>query len=162
MTNISVREYTNIPKTARNWQFLEVNGTGYLFRNERSTLFYNKLDLDKGTIDELTKLIVKGTILKFKAIEIKSNIVIVLCVQLNIGILLECYTLLDGNSFRYLGSLPVLKRVKDMEIITKLSDNEDTYKIFVLNEEDFFLQMQNSIDVYGFDIDFSTNALNFW
>lgn len=139
-----------------------MNGTGYLFRNERSTLFYNKLDLDKGTIDELTKLIVKGTILKFKAIEIKSNIVIVLCVQLNIGILLECYTLLDGNSFRYLGSLPVLKRVKDMEIITKLSDNEDTYKIFVLNEEDFFLQMQNSIDVYGFDIDFSTNALNFW
>lgn len=162
MTNISVREYTNVPKTARNWQFLEVNGTGYLFRNERSTLFYNKFDLDKGTIDELTKLIVKGTILKFKAIEIKSNIVIVLCVQLNIGILLECYTLLDGNSFRYLGSLPVLKRVKDMEIITKLSDNEDTYKIFVLNEEDFFLQMQNSIDVYGFDIDFSTNALNFW
>lgn len=139
-----------------------MNGTGYLFRNERSTLFYNKLDLDKGTIDELTKLIVKGTILKFKAVEIKSNIVIVLCVQLNIGILLECYTLLDGNSFRYLGSLPVLKRVKDMEIITKLSDNEDTYKIFVLNEEDFFLQMQNSIDVYGFDIDFSTNALNFW
>ncbi|XP_043789658.1 uncharacterized protein LOC122713359 [Apis laboriosa] len=162
VTNISVREYTNVPKTARNWQFLEVNGTGYLFRNERSTLFYNKLDLDKGTIDELTKLIVKGTILKFKAIEMKSNIVIVLCVQLNIGILLECYTLLDGNSFRYLGSLPVLKHVKDMEIITKLSDNQDTYKIFVLNEEDFFLQMQNSIDVYGFDIDFSTNGLNFW
>lgn len=162
VTNISVREYTNVPKTARNWQFLEVNGTNYLFRNEKSTLFCNKLDLDKGTIVELTRLIVKGTILKFKAIEMKSNIVIVLCVQLNTGILLECHALLNGNSFQYLGSLPVLKHVKDIEIITKLSDNEEPYKIFVLNEEEFFLQLQNSIDVYGFDIDFSTNALNFW
>lgn len=162
VTNISVREYTNVPKTARNWQFLEVNGTNYLFRNEKSTLFCNKLDLDKGTIVEFTRLIVKGTILKFKAIEMKSNIVIVLCVQLNTGILLECHALLDGNSFQYLGSLPVLKHVKDIEIITKLSDNEEPYKIFVLNEEEFFLQLQNSIDIYGFDIDFSTNALNFW
>lgn len=165
MTNISVREYTNVPKTARNWQFLEVNGTSYLFRNERSTLFYSKLDLDKGTIDEPTRLIVKGIILKFKAIEMKSNIVIVLCVQSNTGILLECHALLDGNSFQYLGSLPVLKRVKDIEIITKLSDHvtqeHDQYKIFVLNEEELF-QLQSSIDVYGFDVDFSTNALNFW
>lgn len=163
MTNISVREYTNVPETARNWQFLEVNGTKYLFRNEKSTLFCNKLDLDKGTIDEVTRLIVKGNILKFKAIEMKSNIVIVLCVQLDIGILLECHTLLDGDSFQYLGSLPVLKHVKDMDVITRSSDNEDNeYKIFVLNEEEFFLQLQNSIDVYGFDVDFSTSALNFW
>lgn len=163
MTNIFVREYTNVPETARNWQFLEVNGTKYLFRNEKSTLFCNKLDLDEGTIDEVTRLIVKGSILKFKAIEMKSNIVIVLCVQLDIGILLECHTLLDGDSFQYLGSLPVLKHVKDMDVITRSSDNEDNeYKIFVLNEEEFFLQLQNSIDVYGFDVDFSTNALNFW
>ena len=57
----------------------------------------------------------------------------------------------------------MLKHVKDMDVITRSSDNEDNeYKIFVLNEEEFFLQLQNSIDVYGFDVDFSTSALNFW
>lgn len=56
-----------------------------------------------------------------------------------------------------------MKHVKDMDVITRSSDNEDNeYKIFVLNEEEFFLQLQNSIDVYGFDVDFSTSALNFW
>ncbi|XP_076621665.1 female sterile (1) Nasrat [Colletes latitarsis] len=168
VTNISVHEHANLPETGTNWQFLEVNGTGYLTRTEKSRLSFHKLDSNNVPSDDPVVLDVQGAILMFKVISLNSfrstgdpeiNVVAVLCVESKNGTLLQWYRFLDGKSFQFFWSSPVQKYIKDIEIVQHGNRN----KLLLLDENEMRFGKQYSyIDVYGFSIDFSINAFHFW
>ncbi|XP_076237942.1 female sterile (1) Nasrat [Calliopsis andreniformis] len=171
VTDISVDEYTNLPEAETKWQYLEINGSGYLIRTEKSTLFFYKLSLDNApnTLSkDFASLSVEGSIVTFKVISLESfrststpeiDVVAVLCVESDRGTSLQWYRLLDGNSFKFFWSWPVQKHTKDMEFIQQGIQK----KLLLLNENEIRFGRQNSpIDIYGFNIDFLTNSFNFW
>ncbi|XP_017762651.1 PREDICTED: uncharacterized protein LOC108552551 [Eufriesea mexicana] len=161
VSNISVHRYPKLPETATDWQFLDVNGTNYLFRTEKSTLFFYKFDSEKPAVDDPVNLHVDGAILTFKVISLRSefDIVAVLCVESANGTLLRWYKLVDGNSFEFFWSWPIQKRIKDITFI----QHEEPYKILLLNDNDMHIGPQYSfIDVYGFNIELATDTFHFW
>lgn len=161
MSNISVHQYSKLPETATNWQFLDANGISYLFRTEISTLFSYKFNSEMTEVDDPVILHVNGTIPTFKVISLGSefDIVAVLCVESINGALLRWYKLVDGNSFESFWSWPIQKRIKDITFI----QHEEPYKILLLNDNDMHIGLQNSfIDVYGFNIEFATDTFHFW
>lgn len=167
LTDISIHEYPNLPETGTKWQFLEANGTGYLIRTEKSALSSYKLDLNDPLINDSTNLNVEGTILTSKVISLNSfpfaaaprvEVIAVLCVESDRGTSLLWYRL-DGTSFQFFWSWPVQKHIKVVEFI----QHGDQNKLVLLNEDEIRFGKQFSpIDVYGFSIDFPSNAFHFW
>ncbi|KOC67832.1 hypothetical protein WH47_12162 [Habropoda laboriosa] len=161
VTDISVQELANVPSTRTNWLFLEVNESAYLFNTEESSFFFYKLDLTIGLATHSANLIVEGTILTFNVIslQLEIDLVVVLCVESTSGTTLKWYRLVDGNSFEFFWSWQVQKRLKDMKFIRQ----EQLNKLLLLNDDKEHFGMQySSIDVYGFNIDFSTTSFDFW
>ncbi|CAK9817947.1 hypothetical protein ANTQUA_LOCUS9611 [Anthophora quadrimaculata] len=161
VTDIPVQELTDLPSTGTNWLFLEINGTGCLFKTEQSSFFFYKLDLTNGLVNHHANFTVDGTISIFNVISLQSEIdlVLILCVESANGITLRWYRHVDGNSFEFFWSWPVQKRLKDMKFI------QDKYlnKLLLLNDDEMQFGMQYSfIDVYGFSINFSTDNFHFW
>ncbi|XP_053973610.1 uncharacterized protein LOC128873789 [Hylaeus volcanicus] len=168
VTDISVHEYTNLPETGTNWQFLEVNDTGYLARTERSILWLHQLDSNGALTDEPAILNIGGLILAFKVIGLSSfslianpeiDVVVVLCVASDTGTSLQWYRLVDGKFSNIFWSWPVQKHVKDMEFVQQGNLN----KLLILDENEMrFGKQYSHIDVYGFSIDFSTSVFHLW
>lgn len=161
VTNISVHEYTNLPKTATNWQFLDVNGISYLFRVEGSIFFVYKFDLNTAVVNDSVSFDLEGIILTFQVIDLHSgpDAVAVFCVESNNGTILSWHRLKNGNSLQFVQSWTVQKRIKDIKFI----QHERPYKILLLNDNELHPGLEDPfIDMYGFDIDFSTNTFNFW
>lgn len=161
MTDISVREYANLPKTATSWQSLDVNGISYLFRVEESIFFVYKFDLDTTVVNDSVSFDLEGTILTFQVIDLHSgpDAVAVFCVESNDGTILSWHRLKNGNSLQFVQSWTVQKRIKDMKFI----QNEKSHKLLLLNDNELHPGLEDTfIDIYGLDIDFSTDTFNFW
>ncbi|KAF3425333.1 hypothetical protein E2986_03027 [Frieseomelitta varia] len=134
VTDISVHEYTNLPKTATSWQFLDVNGISYLFRVEKSIFFVYKFDLDTAVVNDSVSFDLEGIILTFQVIDLHSgpDAVAVFCVESNDGTILSWHRLKNGNSLQFVQSWTVQKRIKDMKFI----QHEKPYKILLLNDNE--------------------------
>ncbi|XP_076763161.1 female sterile (1) Nasrat [Xylocopa sonorina] len=161
VTNISVHEFPRLPGTETNWQFLDANGTSYLFRTEESVLYLYEFDSDDVVIRDFASFDVKGTILTFKAIYLRSkgDAIVVLCVESNGRTSLRWYRLLSGNRFNFFWSWPIENRIKDMKFI----QHEEPYKLLLLNDDEIHYGIQYSpVYVCRFEIDFSTNNFYHW
>ncbi|CAD1475888.1 unnamed protein product, partial [Heterotrigona itama] len=147
VTDISVREYTNLPKTATSWQFLDANGISYLFRVEESIFFVYKFDMHAAVINDPVSFGLEGTIITFQVIDLHSgpDAVAVFCVESNDGTMLSWYRLRNGNSLQLVQSWTVQKRIKCMKFI----QHEKPYKILLLSDNESDSGLQDSfIDVF--------------
>nr|XP_031838334.1 uncharacterized protein LOC116429477 [Nomia melanderi] len=166
--DISIHEYSNLPETVSHWQFLEINGTGFLIHTEKSILSFHKLDLDNVSTGDPVTLNVTGVILTYKVIGLNNfqsgdtlevDVVAVLCVKSGSVTSLQWYRLLDGESFQFFWLWPVQKHIKDLEFI----QYGDRKELLLLEEDEILFGAQYSpVSVYSFSIDFSNNFFHFW
>ncbi|XP_017877319.1 uncharacterized protein LOC108623376 [Ceratina calcarata] len=160
VTDVSIHEFIDLPKTETKWQYLNIIGSDYLFRAEESTLYFYEVDLDKICITYSSSFDAEGNIISYRAVSLQPEMhLIVLCVESRNATTLQWYKLEDKNVFKHFWTWPVLKRIKDIQFIQR----EKSYQLLLLNDEEInFGARYSAIDVYGFYINFPKSINLFW
>ncbi|XP_017890059.1 uncharacterized protein LOC108630960, partial [Ceratina calcarata] len=82
VTDVSIHEFIDLPKTETKWQYLNIIGSDYLFRAEESTLYFYEVDLDKICITYSSSFDAEGNIISYRAVSLQPEMhLIVLCVE---------------------------------------------------------------------------------